>query len=198
MDATVIREHRVRLEGQRLVLRPMCEGDWDLLYKWNNDPDILYWFEGDGIRSRSLADLQRIYRGMSQKARMFVGEFEERPVAECWLQEMNLDHLLAQYPGMDLRRIDLGIAEKELWGRGLGTEIIDLLTRFAFESEGADMVFGPGIRDDNARSLRAFAKNGYRQVAKREREPEAKSRYEIDMAIHREEWFLSGRKSDGG
>ena len=63
MNATMFREHQVRLEGERIVLRPMGEGDWDLLYKWNNDPDVLYWFDGDDISARSLEEVQRIYRG---------------------------------------------------------------------------------------------------------------------------------------
>lgn len=130
---------------------------------------------------------------MSQKAFMFIGEYDAQPVAECWLQEMNIAEPLAQYPGLDLRRIDLGICEKDLWGQGMGTRIIALLPRLAFEVEEADMVFGLGIRDDNERSLRAFAKNGYAQAAKRAREPNAKSRYEIDMVIDRAVWRQSQR-----
>ena len=115
---------------------------------------------------------------------MFIGEYDAQPVAECWLQEMNIAEPLAQYPGLDLRRIDLGIGEKDLWGQGMGTRIIALLPRLAF---------GLGIRDDNERSLRAFAKNGYAQAAKRAREPNAKSRYEIDMVIDRAVWRQSQR-----
>ena len=89
---------------------------------------------------------------------MFVGELEGLPVAECWLQEMNLPRLASLYPGLDLRRIDLAIAERELWGQGLGTEIIGLLTRFAITAQEVDMVFGCEIGDNNARSLGAFAK----------------------------------------
>lgn len=189
MDANCIRDHRIKLIGERLVLRPMTEGDWDVLLRWNNDPDVLYWFEGYDVDSRSLDQVQRIYRGMSQKAFMFIGEYQDQSIAECWLQEMNLDYILEAHPGLDVRRIDLGIGKKALWGQGLGTEIIGLLTRFGFAEEGADMIFGPGIRDDNIRSLRAFAKNGYRQSTKRECEPDAKSRYEIDVAISREEWL---------
>lgn len=30
-------EHDVVLRGERVVLRPMTEGDWDTLLKWNSD-----------------------------------------------------------------------------------------------------------------------------------------------------------------
>jgi hypothetical protein len=32
-----LREHDVVLRGERVVLRPMTEGDWDALFKWNSD-----------------------------------------------------------------------------------------------------------------------------------------------------------------
>ena len=62
-----------------MVLRAMTEGDWDLLYRWNNDPEVLYWAEGEAVHSRSVGEVQRISRGMSRKAFMFLGELEGRP-----------------------------------------------------------------------------------------------------------------------
>jgi hypothetical protein len=32
-----LREHDVVLWGERVVLRPMTEGDWDTLLKWNSN-----------------------------------------------------------------------------------------------------------------------------------------------------------------
>jgi hypothetical protein len=32
-----LRERDVVLWGERVVLRPMTEGDWDTLLKWNSD-----------------------------------------------------------------------------------------------------------------------------------------------------------------
>src|SRR5262245_33981267 len=72
----------------------------------------------------------------------------DHPIGECWLQEMNLERILRQHPGRNCRRIDLMIGEKDYRGRGLGTEMIGLLTALAFE-QGADMVFGCDIADYN-------------------------------------------------
>ena len=68
------------------------------MYRWNNDHEVLYWSEGDAVDSLSLEDVQRIYRGMSPTAFMLIGEHEGKPMAECWLQEMNLPRLPAPYP----------------------------------------------------------------------------------------------------
>ena len=53
------------------------------------------------------------------------------------------------------------IDEKDLWGMGLGTDVIRTLTRFGFEREGADGIYGV-ISCNNPRSLRAFQKVGYK------------------------------------
>ena len=55
----MIREHETRLVGKGMVLRPMTEGDWDVLYRWNNDPEVLevdpiLWTAGSRIKVDSL------------------------------------------------------------------------------------------------------------------------------------------------
>ena len=37
----ILNEHDVVLRGHRVLLRPMTEGDWDYLLKWNNDPEVM-------------------------------------------------------------------------------------------------------------------------------------------------------------
>ncbi|NBD36081.1 MAG: GNAT family N-acetyltransferase, partial [Chloroflexi bacterium] len=119
-----LREHNITLTGKRVVLRPMTEADWPVLLKWNNDPEVLYFSEGDDVGSYSLEQIQMIYRHVSQTAYCFMIEFDGEPIGECWLQEMNLERILEKYPGRDCRRIDLMIGERAFWGQGLGTEVI--------------------------------------------------------------------------
>jgi aminoglycoside 6'-N-acetyltransferase len=176
-----LREHDIVLRGEKVVLRPMTEGDWDTLLKWNSDPEVLYFSEDDDVTSYSLEDIQGIYRGVSQSAFCFIIELDGRPIGECWLQRMNLKRILDKYPGRDCRRIDLMIGEKDLWGRGLGTDVIQTLTRFGFEKEGADLIFGCGIADYNPRSRRAFEKVGYELDAEIELPAGRKARYEYDV-----------------
>ncbi len=161
MENQRLNEHSVTLRGELLTLRPMTENDWDTVQKWESDPEVLYYFDGDWITERELETTQMIYRGVSQNAFMFIAEYDVRPIGVCWLQKMNLDRISEQFPGHDLRRIDLALGEKDLWGRGLGTEMIRMLTEFGFERERCDAIFGCGIADYNPRSRRAFEKNGY-------------------------------------
>lgn len=172
----------------------MTEDDWDVLLRWYSDPEVLYYAEGDDVSSRPLEEVQAIYRGTSQKAFVFIAELDGEPIGECWLQEMNLERVLERYPGRDLRRIDLMIGEKLFWGWGWGTRIIRLLTRFAFEEQGADAVFGCGVADYNPRSRRAFEKNDYTADAEIPQPPGRKSRTDYDMILTRQTYEnLSGK-----
>lgn len=186
-----IRTHAITLRSGRLTLRPMTEGDWDLLLRWNSDPEVLYFSEGDDVASRSLEDIQGIYRSVSQSAICFIAELDDRPIGECWLQRMNMKRILQKYPDRDIRRIDLMIGEKELWGKGHGTEIIRLLTALAFEREGADLVFAYGVADYNPRSRRAFEKNGYRLDAAIDLPSGMKAQREFDLMLSREDYIAA-------
>ena len=184
-----LREHDVRLRGARLVLRPMTENDWDILTKWDSDPDVVYYSEGDWVDGYDLETSQMIYRGVSQNAFNFIAELGGRPIGYCWLQKMNLERVSRHFPGKDLRRIDLAIGEKELWGRGLGTEIIGVLTEFGFESENADAIFGCSVGDYNPRSRRAFAKNNYTVFQETPQPEGSKAKVECDLILTRETYF---------
>lgn len=158
---TQLQSHGIHLRGDRVALRPMTEDDWDLLLKWNNDSEVMRYFDHDEFTPISLDDVQSIYRWVSTHAHCFIIKLDGHSIGECWLQTMNLQRIVDQFPGQDLRRIDIAIGEKELWGRGYGTESIALLSDFGFSQEGVDAIFGI-VSADNVRSLRAFEKCVFR------------------------------------
>src|SRR5215475_10554686 len=155
-----LKEHGITLHGNQVTLRPMTENDWDVLLKWNSDPAVLYYSEGSDVKSYDLEQVQGMYRDVSQNALCFIIEFNGQAVGKCWLQRMNIERLLKRYSGKDCRRIDLMIGEKRLWGQGLGTDTIRTLSKYGFEEEGADMIFGL-VGDYNLRSISAFKRAGY-------------------------------------
>ena len=92
MRSAKLRYHGIILAGTgacgpRLKLRPMSENDWQTLLKWNNDPEVLFYCEGDDVRSRSMEDIRGIYRAVSRTAFCFMIELDARPIGECWLQK---------------------------------------------------------------------------------------------------------------
>lgn len=177
-----LREHRVTLRGERVVLRPMTEEDWAIVAKWETDPEIIHWADTGIDTTLTPEQVRQIFRTVSQHAFCFIIELDGKPIGDGWLQEMNLEKILQAYPGLDCRRIDLVIGEKELWGRALGGDIIRILTRFAFRKEKADMVFGV-IGDYNERSQSAFIKAGYSLAMKLEEPLPARARLSYVFAI---------------
>ena len=186
-----LREHNVVLGDGQLTLRPMTENDWNLLFKWDNDPEVLYYSEGGNVTSNEIEVLHIIYRSVSRTAFNFIIEFDSRPIGWCWLQKMNLDHLTSLFPGKDLRRIDMAIGKKDLWGKGIGTRMIGMLTKFAFEQENADIVFGCGVANYNIRSKRTFERNGYKVLHQIPEPIGSKAEYFWDLIITREEYINS-------
>ena len=191
-----LREHTITLRQYPLVLRPLTEGDWDILLEWNNDPEVLYYAEGDDLSSRSLEEVQAIYRSVSQSAFCFIIEESGQATGECWLQRLNLDRLLRLYPNADCRRIDLSIGNKTLWGRGIDTAVIRLLTHFAFTHEHADFVFGCDVADYNLASQKAFQKAGYQLHSTIPQAAGAKARFCLDFVLRRADFdrLMSDRK----
>ena len=178
----IIKTHFVTLHAGDITLRPMCDGDFDTLLKWNQDPEVLYYSEGGDVESYNLEDIHGIYGCVSAMAFCFIIEYEGAPIGECWLQRMNLDHIIAKYPDLDLRRIDIMIGEKSRWNRGIGTRVIKRLVQFGFADEAADMIFCmPG--DYNARSVRAAEKAGFTLVDKVPNEDSTKGEYDLIFAM---------------
>ncbi len=196
LPAATLPKHSVILQGRThrgmpVRLRPMTEDDWHILARWNSDPEVLYFAEKDDVTSYTLEQVQALYRSVCQNAMCFIIEADGRAVGECWLQKMNLDRVRQMYPGLDCRRIDLMIGEKERWGQGIGTEVIRLLTEFGFLKEKADLIYNPGIGDYNVRSLKAFHKVGYTIVSKTKKDPGGKANYSYDLVLTKEQFLAS-------
>jgi RimJ/RimL family protein N-acetyltransferase len=155
-----LRVHDVVLEDGDVRLRPLTEDDWATIEPWETDPDVLWFSEGGDPRPWTIDEWKPIYRDISRAAEMFVVERAGTAVGTAWLQVMNLDFVRDALPDRELRRIDLQL-DKAVWGHGVGTTVIRLLTDRAFTT-GADSVFACGIWDFNERSQRAFVSNGYR------------------------------------
>ena len=161
----IIKPHGVVLRseynGYKIVLRSLADADLPNLYRWNADPEVLYWAEGEDIQKYSPEDVEGIYGWISQNNLCFAIEVNGETVGECWLQKMNLPHVKAMYADdLDVRRIDAMIGEKVFWGKGIGTHFVGMLIKYAFENEQVDVLHCL-CEDYNRRSCRVFEKNGF-------------------------------------
>jgi aminoglycoside 6'-N-acetyltransferase len=184
-----LRGHDVTLRSGNIILRPLTEDDWEILHKWNSDPEVLFYSDGntDGY---SMEMVKRIYRGVCAHAFCFMIEYEGREIGETYLQEMNLERILKKLPGKDLRRIDIMIGEKEFWGKGIGTEAVGMLVDFGFGEEHADAIFGCGVDKSNVRSFKMFQKLGFEVHAEIKGQPN-EGDLSCDMILTREKYEMT-------
>lgn len=190
---SIIREHKIsilgKLNGKELLLRPLSDEHLPLLYKWNSDSEVLYWVDGEDVDAYPPEVVNQIYGNISQNNFCFAVEFDGEIIGECWLQRMNLPNVIKMYPaGMDVRRIDMCIGEKEYWSKGIGTALVEMLAEFAFWQEQVD-VLHCFCEDYNHRSSRVWEKNGF-TLALREPIPQpSKGKYQEHWRITKEEFF---------
>lgn len=166
---SIIRKHNITLcshDASGIILRPLCDEHLPFLYKWNADQEILYYTEGGDYppAAYSRETVAQIYGGVSQENLCFAVEIHGKMIGECWLQKMNLKNVKDMYSAdLDVRRIDMMIGEKELWGKGIGTRFIKMLVEYAFLCEKVDVLHCLN-EDYNIRSIRVFEKNGFTRI----------------------------------
>lgn len=160
---SVITTHDITLYGGNdvdIILRPLCDEHLPLLYKWNSDPEVVYWSDTGNVEAFSQEEIRGIYGSVSQNALCFLAEVDGLPVGDFWMQKMNVPEVSAKYPGLDVQRIEASIGEKSLWGRGIGTEILGMLVDFAFCGEHVDMLYCFAA-DYNIRSQKTLLRRGF-------------------------------------
>ncbi len=194
---SIIQTHDITLYGgSGIVLRPLSDEHLPYLYKWCADPEVLYWTEG-GTADMNLSygpdTVHDIYGGVSQNAFCFLVEADGVPIGECWLQKMNLSYVKALYPqGLDVRRIDMSIGEKDYWGRGIGTQFIGMLVDFAFCGQHVD-VLHCFCEDYNHRSRRMWEKHGFTLVLSEELPQPQKGKLQYHYRLTRQEYIQRHR-----
>lgn len=150
------------LEGAQVRLRPMTAADADGPYlRWMNDPEITRYLESRD-RTYTPADLRSyIEETVSNPANHFFAiELLEdgRHVGNIKLGPVEWRH----------GRGDIGIivGERAVWGRGIATEAVRLLSTWALAEMGLRKVTA-GAYSSNAGSVRAFERAGFHVEAVR-------------------------------
>lgn len=114
------------LEGELIRLRAKEPGDAEHFYRWINDPDV----------TRYLA--ARYPYSMAQEREFVAGTvtYNDASFAVVTLADDRLiGNVTLRNAKPENRSADLGlmIGEKELWGRGYGTDALRTACRFGFE-----------------------------------------------------------------
>lgn len=192
---SIIKTHNITLHGgndeYNLILHPLSDDHLPYLYKWNSDPEVLYWTEGDDVEAYPPELVHQIYGGISQNNPCFAIEANGEIIGECWLQKMNLPHVRKMYDSdTDVRRIDMSIGEKSYWGKGIGTLLVKTLADYAFNTEKVDVLHCL-CEDYNLRSKRVWEKNGFSLIWEEKIPNPQKGQIQYHWRLTKEEFLQS-------
>ncbi len=168
-----------------LVIRPLVDSDSPTLYRWLNDPKVLQYYEGrdkpctwDDIYTHYLSKngdpllgLMVILDGQS------VGYVQVYPLDPVESSDWELPAEIWPLFGMDLF-----IGECSLWNRGIGSEVVGLVSRRLLSHHGAkSVVVDPRVT--NYRAIHVYKQCGFRIIKRL-------SRHELHEGQFHDCWLM--------
>lgn len=144
------------LVGRRVCLRPMEPDDLAVVMHIANDPELRALTGGVRPMSRACAEewLSEIRRDAKRRWFAITLRDDNRVIGEAGL--LRIFH---EWRGADMTVI---IAEKALWGKGLGTEAANLLIEHAFGAMSLHRL-AVGVVAANARAIRFWQSLGFQR-----------------------------------
>ena len=147
-----------KIIGNTVYLRAITDEDTDLIINWRNSdavrPYFIYQkpFTKEG-HERWLETMIRSGLGYQ----FIVCRIEDNtPVGCTYLRDYDRENNKIEY--------GVFLGSEDVKGKGIGTEILELTLRFAFETLGVHKVFARAFAD-NAASVNSFLKGGFEKEA---------------------------------
>jgi len=144
------------LIGERVYLRPFSKNDLSHVRKWSNDSEIRR-LTGE-VKPMSLVEAEKFYKKLrADKDRLWfviIVKRGDRVIGEVGLLRMSRFERCTD--------MSIIIGEKDVWGKGYGTEAGHLLLDYAFERLGFHRI-SIGVVGFNERALRFWQSLGFKR-----------------------------------
>lgn len=149
-----LRRLKAQIDGDRVVLRTLTPRDASGEYAgWLNDPSVNQYLE---TRSINLEELKRYIQEKDESdCAILFGIFwkaDARHIGNVKLEPVDFAEGVAT--------MGILIGDKEYWGKGVGTEVTNLITDYAFNVLGLTEVH-LGVMSTNVAAIRVYEKCGY-------------------------------------
>lgn len=146
-----------RLIGQKVMLREYQSDDFASIRQWVNDASVTRYLSTRFWAPQTTVDTQEFLSRMMQSSHnaynfVIADAKDGRYIGQ--LDMFRVDWRLRQ------GEIGMVIASQEDRGRGLGTEALQLLSRFAFETLGLERI-ELEVHMQNAAAIRCYEKAGF-------------------------------------
>lgn len=148
-------------EGQKVRLVPLDKGrHFENCVRWLNDPEVTRWtLVGDFPLTRVAEEefFDRVMRENNTDVVLAIETLEDEHIGVSGLHQISFRHGTAITGTL--------IGRRKLWGRGYGSDAIQVRTRYAFEVVGLRLLLSE-VMADNQASIKALAKSGYREMGR--------------------------------
>lgn len=144
------------LTGKNIGLRALEPGDVDLLYQWENDPEV--WHLSNTLTPFSRFDLEQYVLNAGNDV------FADKQV-RLMIAERNTGNTVGAIDLFEFnpscQRVGVGILLAGAYrGKGYAAEALDLVLEYCFETLRVHQVFA-NIAETNHKSIRLFEKLGF-------------------------------------
>ncbi|HHT72528.1 MAG TPA: GNAT family N-acetyltransferase [Firmicutes bacterium] len=140
------------LRGEKVSLRPIQSHDLPQIILWGSDEEISRLADGD--YPQSIAEGEEWLRDIAgDRYRKYFGIIFENQL----IGDIELDHIAWRSGDAELR---IRIGRKDLWNRGLGTDAVETMLKYAFLRLNLRRVY-LRVYAHNRRALRCYSKSGF-------------------------------------
>lgn len=170
------------LEGDKVRLRPVREGDLEHFQRWLQDAEVRRWLAAmnEPPSMQDEIDWYEATRASENNVLWSIETLSGRLIGSVELR-LTLAH----------QRAELGISihDKSQWNKGFGTETVALVVEYAFDDLELNRV-ELTTDEDNVRGRRAYEKAGFVEegLLRQHRLIEGKLGNTVMMAILRSDW----------
>jgi RimJ/RimL family protein N-acetyltransferase len=181
------------LKGDRVLLGPVKKEYIDSYLKWLNDPEITQYLDAYLPLTRMMEE-DWIENLKNRKdtivfAITFPGEDDlGKHIGNCGLHNIDWKNRVAE--------VGIMIGEKEYQGKGYGTEAMETLIKYGFETANLNRI-QLRVYDFNIRAIKSYIKIGFIEEGRMRQAVFKNGEYHdmIIMAILHEEWLQKNKKS---
>ena len=147
-----------KIYGERVYIRPITEEDTDLIIAWRNSDAVRPYFiyQKPFTREGHREWLETMIR--TRRAYQFIvcTIEEDKPIGCTYLRDYDRENNKIEY--------GVFLGSDDVKGKGIGTEILRLTLRFAFDKLHVHKVFARAFADNRA-SIGSFLKGGFAKEA---------------------------------
>lgn len=178
------------IRSQRVYLRPAERDDLPAFVRWFADAEVRRHL---ALRAPfSLAMEEKWFEGMPDRQGKSDYHFvaclvdDGRPIGTVGLHGLDLENGKAEF--------GINIGDKDVWGRGYGTEALEAICDFGFGALRLERI-ELHVYEDNRRAIRSYEKAGFRHEGRLRNAHFAEGRHSdvLVMALLRDEWLALDR-----